>query len=69
MIDADKYLSQSVERVEAFANASFVEPPGVKTTGYNRSTTGPLWHVMFHVSDKEIPFLNMMDMPVPKKQK
>jgi|GEM_PF-7025064 len=67
MIDADKYLSQSVERVEAFANDSFVERPGVKTTGYNCSTTGPLRLVMFFVSDKEIPFLNMTDMPVPKK--
>ena len=37
---------------------AFVEPPNVKMTGYNRSTTEPLRLVIFYVSDPDTPFLD-----------
>jgi quercetin dioxygenase-like cupin family protein len=45
------------------AGEALVEPPGVKMTGYNRSTTDPMRVVIFYVSDPETPFLD----PVPVK--
>jgi quercetin dioxygenase-like cupin family protein len=41
------------------AGEAFIEPTKVKMTGYNRSTTGPLRLVIFYVSDKDTPFLDM----------
>ena len=40
------------------AGESMVEPPHVKMTGYNRSASGPLRLVIFHVSDPDTPFLD-----------
>lgn len=36
---------------------AFVEPPSVKMTGYNRSSTEPLPVLIFYVSDPETLFL------------
>jgi len=41
------------------AGESYVEPPNVKMTGYNRSTTEPLKVVIFYVGDPGTPFLDM----------
>lgn len=41
------------------AGESFVEPPNVKMTGYNKSTTDPMRVVIFYVGDPNTPFLNM----------
>jgi hypothetical protein len=35
-----------------------VEPPGVRMTGYNRSTTEPLRVVIFYVTEPGLPFLD-----------
>ena len=43
------------------AGEAYVEPPKVKMTGYNRSTTEPLRVVIFYVSEVGTPFLD----PVP----
>ncbi len=43
------------------AGQAFVEPPNVKMTGYNRSSSGQLRLVIFYVSDPETPFLD----PIP----
>jgi quercetin dioxygenase-like cupin family protein len=40
------------------AGQSMVEPPNVKMTGYNRSSTEPLRVVVFYVSDPDTPFLD-----------
>jgi quercetin dioxygenase-like cupin family protein len=40
------------------AGEAFVEPPNVKMTGYNRSTTDPIRLVIFYVSDPDTPFLD-----------
>ena len=40
------------------AGESMVEPPAVKMTGYNRSTTEPMRVVIFYVSDLDTPFLD-----------
>lgn len=37
-----------------------IEPPNVKMTGYNRSTTEPLSIVIFYVSEPGAPFLNLI---------
>ena len=37
---------------------AFVEPPNVKMTGYNKSTTDALRVVIFYVSDVGTPFLD-----------
>jgi quercetin dioxygenase-like cupin family protein len=37
---------------------AMVEPPNVKMTGYNRSTTEPMRVVTFYVSDPDTPFLD-----------
>ena len=42
------------------AGESMVEPPHVKMTGYNRSTTEPLRLVIFYVSDPDTPFLDVV---------
>ena len=47
--------------VTARAGQAIVEPPQVKMTGYNRSSTEPLRVVIFYVSDPDTPFLD----PVP----
>ena len=43
------------------AGQAMVEPPNVKMTGYNRSTTEPMKVMIFYVADPGTPFLN----PVP----
>ena len=40
------------------AGQAMVEPPQVKMTGYNRSSTEPLRLVIFYVSDPDTPFLD-----------
>jgi quercetin dioxygenase-like cupin family protein len=40
------------------AGQAFVEPPNVKMTGYNRSSTEPLRVVIYYSSDPETPFLD-----------
>jgi quercetin dioxygenase-like cupin family protein len=42
------------------AGEAFVEPPSVKMTGYNRSSTAPLRLVIFYTSDPDTPFLDPM---------
>ncbi|MBT9506476.1 cupin domain-containing protein [Rhodoferax sp.] len=42
------------------AGEAFVEPPNVKMTGYNRSTTDPLRVVIFYTSDPKTPFLDLI---------
>jgi quercetin dioxygenase-like cupin family protein len=40
------------------AGEAMVEPPNVKMTGYNRSSTEPMRVVIFYVSDPDTPFLD-----------
>ena len=40
------------------AGQAMVEPPNVKMTGHNRSTTDPIRLVIFYVSDPDTPFLD-----------
>jgi quercetin dioxygenase-like cupin family protein len=42
------------------AGQSMVEPPHVKMTGFNRSTTEPVRLVIFYVSDPDTPFLDLV---------
>jgi quercetin dioxygenase-like cupin family protein len=42
------------------AGQAFVEPPNVKMTGYNRSSTEPLRLVIFYVSEPDTPFLDAL---------
>ena len=44
--------------VTVAAGQSYVEPPQVRMTGYNRSTTQPLRVVIFYVSEPGTPFLD-----------
>jgi quercetin dioxygenase-like cupin family protein len=41
------------------AGEAFVEPPGVRMTGFNRSDRDPTRVVIFYVSDPDIPFLDL----------
>jgi len=41
------------------AGQAYVEPPHVKMTGYNKSTSQPLRVVIFYVSDPNTPFLDV----------
>jgi quercetin dioxygenase-like cupin family protein len=38
---------------------SFIEPPHVKMTGYNKSANEPMRVVIFYVSDPDTPFLDV----------
>jgi quercetin dioxygenase-like cupin family protein len=40
------------------AGQSFVEPPNVKMTGYNKSASEPMRVLIFYVSDADTPFLD-----------
>lgn len=42
------------------AGQAFLEPPNVKMTGHNRSSTEPLRVVIFYASDPETPFLDLI---------
>ena len=42
------------------AGQSFVEPPNVRMTGYNRSATEPMRVVVFYVGDPGTPFLDIL---------
>ncbi len=42
------------------AGEAMVEPPKVKMTGYNRSTTERTKVVIFYVSDPDTPFLDLV---------
>ena len=44
--------------VTVSAGQAYVEPPGVKMTGYNQSATDPLRVVIFYVSEPGTPFLD-----------
>ena len=44
--------------ITAKAGQAIVEPPHVKMTGYNRSSTEPMRIVIFYVSDPDTPFLD-----------
>jgi quercetin dioxygenase-like cupin family protein len=44
--------------VTAKAGQAIVEPPQVKMTGYNRSSTEPMRVVIFYVSDPDTPFFD-----------
>jgi quercetin dioxygenase-like cupin family protein len=46
------------EPVTVRAGQAMVEPPNVRMTGYNRSSTEPLRLVIFYVSDPDTPFLD-----------
>lgn len=46
------------EPVTVTAGQSFVEPPGVRMTGYNRHATEPMDVVIFYVADPGTPFLD-----------
>lgn len=54
-------LANRKEPVVIKAGESFVEPIGVKMTGYNRSTLSTLRLVIFYVSDADTPFLDPID--------
>jgi quercetin dioxygenase-like cupin family protein len=43
------------------AGDAIVEPPHVKMTGYNRSSTEAVRVVIFYVSDPDTPFLDVAD--------
>ncbi len=45
------------------AGQSYVEPPQVRMTGYNRSRTAPLRVVIFYVSEPGTPFLDEVATP------
>lgn len=44
--------------VTVSAGQAFVEPPGVRMTGYNQSATDTLRVVIFYVSEPGTPFLD-----------
>ena len=46
------------EPVTVKAGQAMVEPPHVRMTGHNRSSTEPLQVVIFYVSDPDTPFLD-----------
>ena len=46
------------EPVTVKAGQAMVEPPHVRMTGYNRSSSEPLRVVIFYVSDPDTPFLD-----------
>ena len=46
------------EPITVKAGQAMVMPPGVKMTGYNRSSMEPLRLVIFSVSDPDTPFLD-----------
>jgi len=48
------------EPVVVKAGEAFVEPPYVRMTGYNRSTTDALKVVIFFVAEPESPFLDLV---------
>ena len=45
------------------AGEAMVEPTDVKMTGFNHSATEPMRAVIFYVSDRDMPFLHLMDAP------
>ena len=45
--------------VEIRAGQAYVEPPGVRMTGYNRSSREPLKLVIFYVGEPGTPFLDL----------
>jgi quercetin dioxygenase-like cupin family protein len=49
------------EPIVVEAGQAFVEPPNIKMTGYNRSTTHPLRLVIFYVSEPGTPFLDPLN--------
>jgi len=42
------------------AGQAMVEPPQLKMTGYNRSSTEPLRVLIFYVSDPDTPFFDLV---------
>lgn len=47
---------------------SYVEPPHIKMTGYNRSINEPLKVVIFYVSEPDTPFLDPIAESSAQKQ-
>jgi quercetin dioxygenase-like cupin family protein len=45
--------------LKATAGQAIVEPPQVKMTGYNRSSTEAMRVLIFYVSDPDTPFLEV----------
>jgi quercetin dioxygenase-like cupin family protein len=45
--------------VTVTAGQAIVEPPQVKMTGYNRSSTEVMRVLIFYVSDPDTPFLDV----------
>ena len=52
------------EPIAVKADQAMVMPPGVKMTGYNRSSMEPLRLVIFSVSDPDTPFLDPIHQSV-----
>lgn len=48
------------EPVTIRAGEAYIEPPNVKMTGYNRSSTEALRLAIFYVSEPETPFLDVV---------
>ena len=48
------------EPITVQAGQALVEPPNVKMTGYNHSTSEPLRVVIFYTSDPDTPFLDLI---------
>ena len=46
--------------VTAKAGEAMVEPPNVKMTGYNRSSSETIRLLIFYVSDPDVPFLDLV---------
>jgi quercetin dioxygenase-like cupin family protein len=53
------------EPITVEAGQAMVEPPNVRMTGYNRSSTEPLRVIIFYVSDPDTPFLDPIHKPDP----
>jgi quercetin dioxygenase-like cupin family protein len=49
------------EPIVVKAGQAFVEPPNIKMTGYNRSTTETLHLIIFYVSEPGTPFLDPLN--------
>jgi quercetin dioxygenase-like cupin family protein len=51
------------------AGQALLEPPHVRLTGYNRSSTKPLRVVIFYVSDPNTPFFDPVEASKPQPLK
>ena len=51
---------EGLPEVVVKAGEAYVEPPNVKMTGYNRSTSDGLKVLIFYVADPNTPFLDLV---------